>query len=518
MTFDPTQRYDRQIRLWGAHGQFCLTKSSVLVIGSTVAASETIKNLVLPGIGSVFILDNTIVTENDIDLDFFIQPSDVGKLRSSCLCEGYRKLNPNVEFTALNEDPNSCSLSTILNSTKPSLVLPVNLSLSRLAECLSLCKSLHIPVVSLHVTGPFFMLRMFTGLRTAVETHPTALKFDPILKHPTTGMFSLLEKLENRALDFSLIPWPVLLLFAIKKWKVARDTVKYPTVDDYEELISIVLDYLAGDQINESFVELKAQIFSALETLSLPPVIQQGFSLLTKHKKLSGRFWTLFRCLSLFFEEFGRLPHNGFIPDMNSDPQSFLIIRNDLRSLHESDIQHLLKCYHSLSGSSESETNLDSIISDLTRFSKNIWNLEIKEYPLEFLPVSSEGITSLKQNMWDPNCTKLFGAFIALLKFQDVHHRSPSLDTPSDVVLLASLRSEVEKEFLFNEGDLDDVVTSNWVEELLRGGSNQLHCVGAIAGATTAQEAVKVLTGQFVSLDNTFIWNSIRTVGTTIKL
>ena len=44
-----TKKYDRQLRLWKAHGQESLETSHVLAIGATAIVSETLKNLVLPG-------------------------------------------------------------------------------------------------------------------------------------------------------------------------------------------------------------------------------------------------------------------------------------------------------------------------------------------------------------------------------------------------------------------------------------------------------------------------------------
>jgi hypothetical protein len=42
-------RYDRQLRLWGDHGQLALERSRVCVIHATATATEILKSLVLPG-------------------------------------------------------------------------------------------------------------------------------------------------------------------------------------------------------------------------------------------------------------------------------------------------------------------------------------------------------------------------------------------------------------------------------------------------------------------------------------
>ena len=43
------RRYDRQLRLWGEHGQAAMEDCSICLINGSASGSETLKNLVLPG-------------------------------------------------------------------------------------------------------------------------------------------------------------------------------------------------------------------------------------------------------------------------------------------------------------------------------------------------------------------------------------------------------------------------------------------------------------------------------------
>ena len=51
-----TDKYDRQLRLWGSNGQRALMKSNILLINANAVGTETLKNLVLPGVGQFTIL------------------------------------------------------------------------------------------------------------------------------------------------------------------------------------------------------------------------------------------------------------------------------------------------------------------------------------------------------------------------------------------------------------------------------------------------------------------------------
>lgn len=103
------RKYDRQLRLWAATGQQALEDSRVLLVNSDgplgqhntgvagVAGVETLKNLVLPGIGGFTIVDPAIVTESDLGVNFFLEESSLGKSRAEETCRLLKELNPDVQ-------------------------------------------------------------------------------------------------------------------------------------------------------------------------------------------------------------------------------------------------------------------------------------------------------------------------------------------------------------------------------------------------------------------------------------
>lgn len=103
------RKYDRQLRLWAATGQQALEESRVLLVNSDgplgqyntgvsgVAGVETLKNLVLPGIGGFTIVDPATVTESDLGVNFFLEEESLGKSRAEETCRLLRELNPDVQ-------------------------------------------------------------------------------------------------------------------------------------------------------------------------------------------------------------------------------------------------------------------------------------------------------------------------------------------------------------------------------------------------------------------------------------
>lgn len=99
------KKYDRQLRLWGASGQVALEETHILLInnGSGVTGVETLKNLVLPGIGQFTILDPTIVSEADLGVNFFLEHASLGKFRAAETAKLLMELNPTCQGHAITE-------------------------------------------------------------------------------------------------------------------------------------------------------------------------------------------------------------------------------------------------------------------------------------------------------------------------------------------------------------------------------------------------------------------------------
>lgn len=101
---DEIALYDRQIRLWGMQVQEKLRQANVLLVGIKGLGSEVAKNLVLAGIGTLTVLDNEVVTEEDLGTQFFVNETQVGQNRAEAALPELQKLNPRVELYA---DPNA---------------------------------------------------------------------------------------------------------------------------------------------------------------------------------------------------------------------------------------------------------------------------------------------------------------------------------------------------------------------------------------------------------------------------
>lgn len=101
---DEIALYDRQIRLWGLDGQRKIKTANILLINLSAVGTEISKNLVLGGIGSLFIIDNHDVTDADFEAQFYISEEDKGLKRVTSAKEKIQDLNPRVKLQISEED------------------------------------------------------------------------------------------------------------------------------------------------------------------------------------------------------------------------------------------------------------------------------------------------------------------------------------------------------------------------------------------------------------------------------
>lgn len=97
------KKYDRQVRIWGAHGQARLEAAQICMLGASPVATETLKNLVLGGTASFTLVDDGVVQERDLGNNFFFEQSDLGKGRAETATRLLCELNEHVKGSFSDE-------------------------------------------------------------------------------------------------------------------------------------------------------------------------------------------------------------------------------------------------------------------------------------------------------------------------------------------------------------------------------------------------------------------------------
>jgi len=100
MDEEKKKKYDRQLRLWGEHGQRRLSQARVCLFNADAAGTEILKNIILPAIGSFTIVDGNMVELPDLGSNFFVTRKSLGQPRA--------QVAPHITHTQKNALDTGC--------------------------------------------------------------------------------------------------------------------------------------------------------------------------------------------------------------------------------------------------------------------------------------------------------------------------------------------------------------------------------------------------------------------------
>lgn len=151
LTADEIDLYDRQIRLWGVEAQTNLRNSNILVINLTGVGVEIVKNLTLGGVGSLTIMDSSSILEQDLNSNFFIDRTQVGKLKVEAAKSRIQEMNPRVK---LNIDTRNWSeLENDEYFKQFQLIVATGLNSFQISKLNTITRNYDIPLIICSVHG-----------------------------------------------------------------------------------------------------------------------------------------------------------------------------------------------------------------------------------------------------------------------------------------------------------------------------------------------------------------------------
>eukprot|EP01120_Amphizonella_sp_Union-15-10_P009763 TRINITY_DN3775_c0_g1_i4.p1 TRINITY_DN3775_c0_g1~~TRINITY_DN3775_c0_g1_i4.p1 ORF type:complete len:526 (-),score=96.19 TRINITY_DN3775_c0_g1_i4:32-1609(-) len=514
------QKYDRQLRLWGSHGQKLLAEANVLLIGGSAVGTETLKNLILPGLGQFSILDSEIVTNADLGRNFFVELDDVGKSRAETTAKNLHELNPDCKKST----PIKKSLEDVLNSPEFfdsfSVVIVTGAKEDSLIKLSDLCYDKDIPLVVVDIFGFFGYLRLQTKEHTVVESHPEFFVPDLRLNAPFQALIDYankihLDKEHMTSKEHSHVPYPIILLKAIEHWKKDHDG-KIPSNSQAKDEFKKFISTMSWNPKEVNFQEA----FQSAHLVTLPPRIPSEVEAVLNDEKAknltkeSSNFWILANAVSDFVKNEGKglLPLSGAIPDMTALTENYIELQNIYSTEAESHVKIIKsKVEKSLTSLGKDTTSIS--YQEVQNFCKNAaficcvrnsklsaeYNSNSSNFNMEALEMDSNG-----NGPW-------YVGIRAGHKFRLKYNKYPE---PGDSNNFKPIVDELVKHLGFPE----DYVTEDHIAEILRVENANLHTVAAILGGIASQEVLKVITHQWIPLDNTFFFNGLSSSSSTLKL
>ncbi|XP_073164046.1 NEDD8-activating enzyme E1 regulatory subunit isoform X2 [Lepidochelys kempii] len=493
------QKYDRQLRLWGDHGQEALEAAHVCMINATATGTEILKNLVLPGIGSFTIVDGNQVTGEDVGNNFFLQRSNIGQNRAQSATELLQELNNDVSGNFVEESPDKLLDNDPSFFCRFNLVIATQLPESILVRLAEILWNSNIPLLVCRTYGLVGYMRIIIKEHPVVESHPDNALEDLRLDNPFPELREHiqsydLDHMEKK--DHSHTPWIVIVAKYLAKWYNEKSELiprNYKEKEAFRELIrqGILKNENGIPEDEENFEEAIKNVNTALNVTKIPSCIEDIFNddRCINLTQQTPSFWILARAVKEFVakEGQGNLPVRGTIPDMIADSGKFIKLQNVYREKAKRDAaavgNHAAKLLQSVGKAPES----------------------ISQKELKLLCSNSAFLRVVR-------CRSLSEEY-GLNTFNKDEISVYNYQVEDDIGKLKSCLSSFLQEY-----GLSVTVKDDYVHEFCRYGAAEPHTIAAFLGGAAAQEVVKVITGQFVIFNNTYIYSGMSQTSATFQL
>ncbi|KAI0827220.1 hypothetical protein BC628DRAFT_1318861 [Trametes gibbosa] len=498
---DKTRRYDRQLRIWAASGQAALESSRILLVSSSATSTSILKNLVLPGIGHFSILDSTITTPADAGNNFFLNASEsIGKPRAQEAVPLLHELNESVQGEAVLKD-----LKHILATEEGrswlnafSVVIAHNLDKPTLEKLSALLWANPIgpPLIAVRSAGFLAEFHIQYHEHCVSQSHSETAPSLRITR-PFPALLDWARSLVWQDMDpttHSHLPFVVILVRQVDEWRRSHDGNLPKTAAEKKEFKKGILD-LKVKIDEENFDEAEAQAWRVWSEPAITSDVQALFSLpppSTSHtaRQRHSTFHALLDTLADFTKDPsgpGTLPLTSTLPDMKSDTESYVRLQNLYRQWSEVEknkFKALFKEKHP-----EVAENADP--EEVDTFVKNSHHLRVlrgKQWG-SFDTDRESVVSSLSIAPREAATHLALSALTNLI----------SRDADTSKITEDALKKEVIS-IVGTSVELPDEVDAA-VGEVARAPAADLPNMAAFLGGLVAQEAIKMITEQYVPLN-----------------
>uniref|UniRef100_A0A8C8HUM5 NEDD8-activating enzyme E1 regulatory subunit n=1 Tax=Oncorhynchus tshawytscha TaxID=74940 RepID=A0A8C8HUM5_ONCTS len=464
------QKYDRQLRLWGDHGQEELENAHVCLINSTASGTEILKNLVLPGIGAFTIVDGHKVSGEDVGNKYESDSSTcMHNNRAQAATELLQELNTDVSGNFVEESPDKLLDNDPEFFHRFTLVIGVQLPESTCLRLGSVLWNANVPFLVCRTYGLVGYMRLVVKEHTVIESHPDNALEDLRLDQPFAELKSHIQSYDLEGMGkkaHSTAPYD-------HNFQLPKN---YKEKEAFKQLIrqGILKNEKGTPEVEENFEEAIKNVNTALN----PTKISSGVDDLFNGEQCNAitsqtpAFWVMTRAVREFVQNDGggNLPVRGSIPDMIADSEKFINLQNVYREKAMQDASVVSK-------------HVESLLQSVGKVCKNAAFLRVvrcrslaEEYSVE--TVNKDAITCSMDGA-DGEMV-LYLMLRSVDRFYQQHSRYPGVYNYQVEEDISKLKLCVNS--LLQEYGLNVSVKDDYIHEFCRYGAAEPHTVASFLG------------------------------------
>ena len=548
-------KYDRQLRLWGANGQRALAESHVLLLGAGPAGTETLKNLVLPGVGRFTVVDGATVSEADLGNNFFVRPEDVGRPRAAATAELLKELNPDVEgFHRVARPEEVVAAEPDFVASGFSLVIAAQLEPAALQALGERCWAKNVPLVAIRAYGLLGVVRLQVRRLEVVESKPDNVAWDLRLAAPFPELEAAADALDLDGMgdaDHAHAPYVLVLAKLAKAWRQShggaspktraeKDAFRALVAGAARELPSKVPEMNFEEASNEAYRcwadprelpwEAQAWIDDARAAPDAPSEGRRG-SVGSEAAPAAPPSAThvAVAAVAAFMDAHGGLPPlSGAVPDMHADTASFVALQKLYAARADADRAACLAIFAAKLAEATGAPPTADEAAALALVCKHVRDVKLvstRSLADELAaPNLGEAATALFETDDAREKAQAPVVWYAALRAADRFFVKRGAWPGADGADLAADAAAVADELraFVTEADcadaFDGVLSEAHAKEIARFGAAELHAIAAVVGGVASQEAVKVLAKQYTPIDHTYLFNGIAATAAIIDV
>ncbi|KAI1074624.1 hypothetical protein F5B20DRAFT_586095 [Whalleya microplaca] len=509
------KKYDRQLRLWAATGQAALESANILLVnsGAGTVGVETLKNLVLPGIGKFTIADDALVNEADLGVNFFLDESCVGRLRSECCTKLLQELNPEVQGDWYPKNSGVLDLHNVLGAspTFTLIMFTYPIQKERLAIIEEYANQNKTPIVSLHSAGFYSYFRIgLPGTFPIVDTHPEVEKTAdlrllnpwPELNEFARDMTKDIDALDNH--EHGHLPYVVILLYYLEQWRQLHEGKNPTSYNDKEAFRVFVLSKARKDNPEggeENFQEAGIAINKNIKVPELEAGVKEVFEhQVSDEIERQSTFWVIAKAIETFYQKHGCLPLPGALPDMKAQSSVYVKLQNIYKAKARKDSQEVLDTVRASPGGKGVDPTEVELFCKNARFVKLI-NATATTPSLDELyeeeKANDETAEAMKIETDGTFTLPMSNLFIYLALVSTSHNPAATADE-----IMSAITNMVPEA-------AENTRALQAAQEVARARGGELHNISALSGGMVAQEVIKIITKQYIPIENTCIFDGI---------
>lgn len=508
-------KYDRQLRIWGEQGQAALEKASICLLNCGPTGSETLKNLVLGGIGSITIVDGSKVEEGDLGNNFMVDESCVGQSKAKCVCSFLQELNDAVKAKFIEENPEELIKTNPSFFSQFTLVVATQLVEDSMLKLDIICREANVMLIFARSYGLTGFVRISVKEHTIIESKPDHFLDDLRLNNPWPELTRFTETIDINDSDpvvHKHTPYVIILIKMANEWAKSHGGCLPATRDEkreFKELIKSRMVAMDEDNYKEA-IDASFKVFAPRGiSSSLRHVINDPSAEVTSS---SSDFWIMVAALKEFInnEGGGEAPLEGSIPDMTSSTELYVNLQKIYQAKAESDMLLIEQRVRDILKKIGRDTNSISK-SKIKSFCKNARKLAVSRYRLLEDEFNSPVQPELQKYLTDDDYSIAVGFYVLLRAVDRFATNFNSFPGQFEGVMDEDIsRLKATAVSVLNDlGCNGSTLTEDLISEMCRYGAAELHAVSAFIGGIASQEIIKLLTKQFIPMSGTFIFNGI---------